>query len=320
MTFGEITTMARQYSRVTVSGISDSDVYEFINQAMVAFARDAYGLPYKEYITVAATFDLQTAFAFHLEIVGSTNNDIDSDIAVIDVSALDQTGAQVATGLQAQVRSAIGAGADLTIAWTNFYFTIDGIDSTSMEISTPSSLAYVDYVNELFGGAKTGTTSITGGFPKNCTVQASLSANVMRVNKVEWNDTHRLRPVPRNAFIGTQYTGTPRWYNVRGAKISLYPIPTTIKKLYIEYKGIPNEVGSPVSTSTVDDIDSQYHLALAYWVASQLLLQTHEDKLSINREFQYKKVLNQYKLAYANNSTDTSGPVPAPLWYGVEGA
>ncbi len=158
LTFAQVETEARRLSRVSVSGVSQADVFGLINDGIEEFGRDANGLPFEEYLAIAAAFDLETHQAFKITIVGSTNNDIDSDVVVTSASATNQTGTQTATMLQAQIRAAIGGGADLTVAWSKFKFTIDAIDSTTIELTSPDdSTQYTDYIVELFGGSQSVT-------------------------------------------------------------------------------------------------------------------------------------------------------------------
>lgn len=320
MTFGTIETRAREYARMSTSGASQTVVFDYINEAIVEFGRDVNGLPYEEYLALSALFDLETHQAFHLTITGSSNNDVDTDIVVSSVSSSNQTGTQVATMLQSQIRTAIGGSSDLTVAWTRYYFTVDAIDSTAISITGPSdSTRYDDYTEELFGGDQSGTSSITGDFPRNCTVEATLNANSMRVNKVIWDD-RLLMPVPRNYVIDPEITGEPIYYNVRGDKIRISPVPTSQEKWYIEYKGVPSQVSTPIESTDIPDIPVKYQRSLALWVASQLLLGAFEDKLADRRYVEYKRIVNQYKIDYASDDTSTNNNQgPRNIWYTVEG-
>lgn len=319
MTFEDIETLAREYSRVTVSGASQARVFEYINQGVVEFGRDAHGLPFEEYIAIEASFDLETHQAFKLTIVGSTNNDIDSDIVVTSASASNQTGTQTATMLQAQIRAAIGGGADLTVAWSKFKFTIDAIDALTIEIASPDNATeYTDYVAELFGGSQSVVaTSVECDFPQDCTIESTLSADSLRVNKVLWDD-FILRPITRDFVVDPELTGTPIYYNVRGDKIRLIPVPAEQKKFFIEYKGVPSEVSSPTTSSEIPDIPAKYQRAVAYWVSYQLLLGSFEDSLANRRYAEYKRIVNQYKMDYANNASETRSQGYQWLWYNVE--
>ncbi len=320
MTFGTIESRAREYARVATSGVSQATIFEYINEGIVEFARDAKGLPYEEYLTLSEAFDLETHQAFHLTIIGSSNNDIDSDIVVTSADASNQTGAQTATMLQSQIRDAIGGGADLTVTWAKYYFTVDAIDSTSISITGPDDeVTYDNYVAELFGSEQSGITSITGNFPRDCTIESTLSADSIRVNRVLW-DNYLLQPVSRGHVVDSGITGDPAYYNVRGNKIRVVPVPTEQEKWYIEYKGVPSQISSPTDSSDIPDIPEKYQRAIAYWVAFQLLLGTFEDSLANRRYAEYKRIVNQYRADYANNDTKMTTDVPVSLQYTVEGS
>ncbi len=318
MTFAEIETRARDKARSSVSGASQSTVFDIINDAIVTFGRDVQGLPYKEYPALAERFDLETHFGFHIEITGSSDNDCDTDVAVTDVDASDQTGSQVATELQAQIRAAIGAGATLTVAWTDFYFTIDSIDGTSIEITEPSDgEAYADYTEELFGGTISATdSSVEGGFPEGCTIEATLATDMITINQVTWDD-RRVLPIPREEVITTRSNGTPAYYYIRGRNIGLYPSPSSQKKLYIEYKGVPTQVTNPQQDDDIPDIPEQYQSALVFYVAYELLLNSFEDDKAMGRYSFYRKIVNQYKANNANNNPSMAISSSNPLWYTV---
>ena len=320
MTFEDIETLAREYSRVNITGASQARVFGYINEGIVEFGRDANGLPFEEYLAIAAAFDLETHQAFKITIVGSTNNDIDSDVVVTGASAKNQTGTQTATMLQSQIRTAIGGGADLTVAWSKFKFTVDAIDSTTIELTSPDdSTQYTDYIAELFGGSQSVTaTEVECGFPQDCTIEADLAGDSIRVNKVLWDD-YLLDPVPRDYVIEPEVSGDPYYYNIRGTKIRIVPSPTSQKKFYIEYKGVPSKVTSPTTSSEIPTIPAKYQRAIAYWVAFQLLLGTFEEDLANRRYGEYKRILNQYRVDYANNDTETTSRQGRYIWYTVGG-
>lgn len=319
MNFGEVETRARRYARMSTSGASQTIVFGLINDAITAFGEDVFGLPYKEYLTLAASFDLETQQAFNLTIVGGTNAMTTTDVVVTSADASTQTGDQVATMLQAQIRAAVGEGTNLTVAWSKFKFTIDAIDSTSIAIASPAdSVTYTDYIDELFGGSQSVTaTSVECDFPEHCTMEASLNGNSIRVNKVFW-DTWLLAPTPRDYVIDPLATGTPSYYNIRGDKIRITPVPIEQKKWYIEYTGVPSQVTSPAESTAIPDIPTKYQRALAYWVAKELLLESFEAETGRNLYGEYRQIVNQYKLDYANNSTATKTTPVNNLWYGVE--
>ena len=199
-----------------------------------------------------------------------------------------------------------------------YAFTISGIDSTSITIAAPDdSVTYSDATENLFGGVPdAGVLTIVGSFPQACTVETTLTAESLRVNKVLW-DNWELAQAERSAFIDVESTGTPSYYNVRGNKIRLFPVPTEQKKWYIEYKGVPSKVTTPLTTTEIPDIPAKYQRALSYWVAKELLLSDFEDDLANRRYGDYKRIVNQYKIDYANNSPKIGPSRALNNWYTV---
>ena len=315
MTFTAIVTRARGLARASVTGASDAHVFSLINTATNKFALDVGGIAYKGYLPIEAKFDIETNMGFHIVVTGGTNA-VDSDVLVTTTAAEEQTGTAVATSLQATLRTAIGTGANITVAWTNFYFTINAVDGTIV-ISAPETDTYVDYTKELFGGLGTATAyTLVGGFPQDCTIEADLPAVAMSIERVEWG-RNPLIAYPRKLFVSPESTGTPRYYNVRGTRLRLVPVPTVQKKLYIEYTGTPaaeTETGASIPTG----VPVKWHDALAYLVASYLLEETFEEKNSQLRFAKYVQLMRQYKVSEANQITDIASPYePVSINYTV---
>ena len=320
MTFARIRELSRRYARASSSTADDTEVNTKINEAVIQFANDVHGFPMESHLAIQAKFDLYTTEAFHLTIVGSTNNDIDSDIVVTDSSTNDMTGTAAATELQAQIRTAIGGSPDLTVAWTNFYFKIDAIDSTSITVDEPTdSTNYTDATDILFGGTGSGTTYYKGGFPEDCTIEANLPSDVISVQEVWW-DNYKLYPTSAGWTVNPETYGDPRYYHIKGSKIRLYPSPSEQKRFYIRYRGVPAEVGTiEASTSIQSEIPTNYQKALAYFVAAELLRESFEEKEAQAKYAMYYKIKNQYLVAYNNRSTVTKPSVYyRPLWYDVK--
>lgn len=300
MTVAEIRDYARRYARVSSSAIADTNVNSLIDIAQRTFAEEVGGLPAKAYLAIQESFDMDTTMGFSLEISGSTNNDITAtDIAVTDVDAQDQTGAQAAAELQAQIRAAIGAGADLTVAWADYAFTISAITTgATLEISAPSGVAYSDATDRFFGGTQTGTTSITCSFPEGCTFYADLPSDFSVMEHVYW-DKCELTQVPMSAINYPQASGTPAYYAIRGSKLFIYPVPESQEELYIEYKSVPAIASGATNVSSL--IPEEDQMALAYWVSSEMLKQTFEDEIADLRYKDYLRRKSRYLVRYHNN-------------------
>jgi hypothetical protein len=297
MTFEELRERARRLARVSASSAPDEHINRLINDGMRRFARDVGGLPKRDYYSIAAHFDLQTDFAFHLTITGSSNNDIDTDIAVTDADAYAQTGAQVATELQAQIRAAIGVGADLTVAWSNFAFTIDTIDGDTIAITEPDdSTTYTNYVEELFGSEQSvSDTSVECGFPEDCTVYVDLDGELMRVNSVEW-DKSPLCEVGMSDVLSPEVSGTPAFYAWEYNRLFLTPVPTSQDKFLVDYVYVPDEVDTTVADpEIVDDVPEKYQIGIAYYVSSRLLEEMFEGNIAKERYAEYFRYVTMFK-------------------------
>jgi hypothetical protein len=270
---------------------------------------DVGGFRYTRRVNVSARFLPETFEGFHLKIVGSANNDIDTDIAVTDTGGSYLTGTEMAAELQAQIRAAIGAGADLTVAWTNFYFTVDAIDSTSIAISAPSAeVTYQNATAKYFGGVDAETDTITGGFPEGCTVGSQLNSNYRKIINVVW-DRVPLREAADYHFVNPQTTGTPAYYRIENWNyLLLFPIPTSQKDLVISYQGFPSIDASPTTSSVVPtDIPTEFHKAIANKVAEEMLLGTFEDRYADRRRAEYEQYVRKYKVMRSNQNTDGAG-------------
>lgn len=317
MTFNEIRDLARKYSRTDSNYATDTEVYALINEAIRQLAVDVHGFNYVEYPDLAASFDVTTKMAINLAITGSSNNDIDQDIVIVATTATGQTGAQVAASLQSQIRTAIGGTPDLTVTWTDFYFTIDAIDSTSIVISSPDDeVSYVD-ATEVLGISGSGTDSVTGGFPEDCTIRAQLAANVIRTQSVEY-DRYQLEEQPYEFFMSPEIQGDPYYFHVRGQYIYVRPTPSTRKLFKVAYKGTPTETTISDGTEDIPDIiQEQYQVALAYWVAAELLDQSFEEKPANLNRAKYTQRMRQLAKDLGNRSTTRNDRLPRRVPYSV---
>jgi len=304
MTTKEIRDYARSYSRGSSSGFSDTHVNSLIDIGQRTFAKEVGGLPSAAYLAVKESFDLDPTMGIRIMISGSANNDTSGvDVAVTDAALSDQTGSAVATKLQAQLRSAIGTGADITASWADYAFTIDAVTpGSSIEISSPTSIAYSDATDRLFGGTPSGTRTAVGSFPEGCTAYADLPSDFSVLERVYW-DKCSLREVPKTAITYPQASGTPAYFSIRGKKIFIYPVPTRQEEFYLEYKAVPTLGTFDTDMSSLIPEESQ--IAVAYWVAAEILKQSFEEDISKARATDYMRVKSRYVVAYQNRSTET---------------
>jgi len=307
VTYANVITKARELARTQVQGVSDARAIVFTSEAIRDFCRDVGGFRYTRMLEVTGTFIPEEFEGFHLEIIGSTNNDVDADIAATSAATGKRiTGTAMATLLQTQIRTEIGAGADLTVAWANFAFTVSGIDSTSIEISAPDSEeTYIDAVSKYFSTVDTGVLSIVGGFPSGCTVGAPLEDNFRQELSVMW-ERNRLRETTEASFQNSGTTGTPAYFYIDNwSYILLYPSPTSQKTLSISYQGPPTlEVSPTTSTVLPTEIPEEYHKYVAYRVAEEMLLGSFEDDLADRRRAEYQRGVKTYNVRKANRNTE----------------
>lgn len=240
MTLAEATERARRLSRTSASGASDTVVMGRINDAMNEFAKNVHGLVREGYLTLTPRFDLETNFAIRVTITGGTNAMTATDVAVCSAEAFDQTGTQVATALQATLRTAIGAGANLTVTWstTTWKFTVDAIDSTAIVIESPDGITYADATG-LLGLDDSGTTSIIGSIPVAATAEVTLPTDYLgMVGEPTWDDTVLYR-APHDLFNSPLSIGTPQCYSIRGDRMRFSPSPSEQGICRIQYKYKP---------------------------------------------------------------------------------
>ena len=291
---------------MSTSGLSDANALAVVSMAVRRFCSDVGGMRLARKLNVSGLFIPETFEGFHLEIVGSTNNDVDSDIAITSASSR-LTGTEMAAMLQVQIRAAIGTGTeDLTVAWANFYFTIDAIDSTSIEISAPSATTtYLDATTKLFGGVDSETDTITGGFPEGCTVASALNSDFRSIDMVAWNNV-LLKEGTASLFVNPEVTGTPAYYYVDNwAYLLLYPSPTVQTDLTIVYFGLPTVSASATTASNLPtEIPVEYQKGICNKVAEEMLLGTHEEKLANRMRVDYNDCVRTYKINKANQNTD----------------
>ena len=317
MTKTEIIEEARRLSRVTVSGVITDDVELYVDNAFEQFSRDVHGIEAKDYLSLDAYFMPRVTQGFKLTIVGGVNA-IDEDIQVGTSTSEYMTGTLMAANLETAIQAAIGAGADLTVAWTDFYFTLTTTDATSMAIASPSSsTAYYDATTDLFGGGLTGTTSLTGGFPQWCTFEADLSGEAISVHRVQWGTISLIESETPEDFMNPMGTGDPTTYMIFNQKIRLSPVPTTMDRFYIEYKKYIDVSGDAVSVDQTD-IPESFQKAICYYTASELLTGMFEDTLAEKRMDKYKEFVKQYIMWKANQNTSVQKSGTSRLWYKVE--
>jgi hypothetical protein len=280
VTLAQAILKVRRLARTTASSHDDDTIMARINDAMKEFGRAAFGLTKEGYVTITPLFDLQTNCAINLTIVGGANEIEATDIAICATSAVDQTGTQAAAALQTAIQAAItaaGGTPSLTVAWstTEWTFTIDAIDSTTITIAVPDGLLYSSALELLGLGAETTTgTSVTGSIPTDCTVESALPTDFLQlVGKPEWDGDPLVQGIFQE-FHSPESTGDPLRYYIRNKNIMLSPAPHMQKKFHLYYRYIPTAFsvshgyqecglsGKALNTSTGLSATTQYYLTV----------------------------------------------------------
>lgn len=306
MTLANTILLARELSRTSVMK-TDQIVMGWVNQALIQFSKDIHVQQKEAYLTVTPRFDIATNMAIRVTITGGVNALVATDVVICATSANDQTGTQVATALQTALRAAIGVGATITVTWstTTWLFTVDAITSTAIVIAAPSAIIYDDATG-LLGLAGSGTTSIAGTMPEDCTVEADLPSDFLSILSVEWDDV----PLYDTEWPDSpEMFGTPSFYAIHDKKIRLDPCPLSQGEFYIRYKYYPTQFTDAVAQGDTDiGVKEEYSIAIAYYTAYLLALCNFEDKVAGNNLGNYRKVISDHIIQNANNNTRIESP------------
>ncbi len=324
MTLAEIAERARFFARASTAAASDGVLLSMMKDAVRQFSKDVFGIPMEEYLLATASFNSNANYAINLSITGGTNAFTTADVAITSSTRTVASGTTIATDLQTAINAAIATG-DVAVSFSNFYFTIDtdatGV-STEITVGEPDSEDYMD-ARDLLGldGSLTGSSGIfTGDFPEDCTVRATLSGTPIAIKRVAWDKT-LLESAPRGFFVHPQAQGDPSYYFVEGSTIYLNPVPNDQKELYVSYKGVPDltDMVSVASGTMPASIPEQFHIAMAYWVAAELLMGSFEDEMRGHKLASYQQIVSQYRVNY-NNQNASMEPVATPRkWWRYEG-
>jgi hypothetical protein len=245
MTLEKAIDQARFFSRTSTSGADNGKAMDMVNEAMIQFAKDVPRLSKKAYLTVVPRFSLSNTLAIRLTVVGGTNALAATDIPITDSTTelTDQTGTQVATELQERIRAAGPTTFTVTWSTTDWTFTFDTINGTSITFAEPDSVAYGDACG-MFGVSGTTTEAgadVTGSMPEDCTLEASLPSDYLELLEAPaWDEI----PLENHSFSEYGYPqvfGTPTGYAVSEKKMRFYPAPDKQGRLRIRYKYWPTK-------------------------------------------------------------------------------
>lgn len=306
-----VRTLARTFARVSISGISDTICNTIIDEAQIAIARDINGIPKRSYVQIGALFYISTDMAFRMTIAGTGDALVATDIVVSATELSGSSGTIIAAALQTAIRTATG-GVGTSVAWTNFKFTITTLLATTQTIVPPTGATHSNAYSMLFGSAtqiQTGTAWV-GGFPQDCTVEASLPTDFHSMQIVSW-DTVQLDSGPQSNFARPLAAGTPVQYEIRGDKIYFANTPTSQQICYIEYMSVP--MAGITSDTTAPSLPTRYQMLLVFYTAYLLLLSTHEIQQASTYFGQYTREKNRLINNRANQNPKFDDTVPAQV-------
>jgi len=248
MTLTALEAQARRYARIDTTAASNDQMHTLVQSAVDKFARDVNGFPMDVHLPISAEFDTETYFAIHVTIVENGSQTVDADVPITSTQREDASGSTVASDLQTALRAMTGAAGTETVTWTKFYFTIDfkqgnTASGDSIELSAPDGVQYASAL-ELLGlssGTTTGSTTVTGGFPEDCTRYVTMPTDAIKIERVEW-DGWELSQVGLEHVQSSESTGDPTHYAVRGRRIYLVPSPDRDDKLDVWFRGKPSNI------------------------------------------------------------------------------
>ena len=291
MTRAEATGRVRRLSRTSAESLSSANITILLNEGIQEFAKMAHGLMTENYVTLTPKFDTRTNFYLAISVDGASA----TTLAVTAATRDNASGGTVASDLQTSIQT---VWASATASWhsTTWRFDLTIPGSTSIAVAAPSGITQISALELIFGGAASGTAVVSGGFPEDCTLEASLPTGFLSMNYVEW-DGGELKNSTFDIFLSPQHTGTPEVYAVKSRKIRLYPVPTSQKLFKIFYKHIPASWSSATSASA---LDSEYHMAPVYYAAHTVLEENGEMDKSKREYTKFQAQVFQY-ISQENN-------------------
>lgn len=295
---------SRTSSNALTQTYADDVVRNYLNDGAREFSKNAHGVPKEAYLTIAPSFSTRTNWAIRLTITGGANALAATDIAVTATDRDDVAGSTIASDLETAIQAAGAATA--TVAWsdTDWTFTIDAGDSTSITVAQPSGKTYVDATENLFGtaGEKSGTTW-ESGFPMDCTLETDLPSDFMEMVDVYWGP-YLLTSAPIHSMIEPRRSGTPAHYYIEDKLIRLAPVPTSQDKFHIYYMGYTTDVTLTGSSDTATcSLPMDYHMAPVYYAAAQVLEDNFEYDEANRMRALFQDQVSDYSLKKANQNS-----------------
>ena len=238
MTLASVRSQARKQARSSDFDHTDAEVNEYIVEAVREFSMDVNGFPMRERLQIDAHFDTVTFQAVNLTIVGGANALVATDVPITTTKRKDASGTTVASDLQDAIRAAIGAGADLTVTWSKFKFTVTAASATSIVFAAPADTTYQD-ATLFLGLSGTSATPFVGAFPQDCTIYTDLPSDLIVEDYMEWDQL----PIGTQGIrfsLNPRQSGMPVGSYIRGQKLYLSPSPDIQYPLDVFYRGTPD--------------------------------------------------------------------------------
>lgn len=326
MTLSTLRSRVRRYARETTEGVTDAECNETINDAHVQFALDVYGLQYFEHIQLEAYFTTETNFAINLEVYDTALSAIvDVDVVITGTARTRCSGATMRGDLSNAINTALSGtvGSGITLTWARYGLTLVIPNAGQIDIETPAdSTTYVDATGLLFGGTQSSTDTTTtsgsctleGGFPMDCTWEQALPSDFGTIVLVEW-DGVELEPAPAGLARRPEHNSNrPSWYDIREDKLRLVPSPNEQQELRISYNRVPTRTHLSNDTDT-PLVPDRFQMGIAYLAASELLYTRHEPEMADRFYGKYWQERGKYIIEKKNatKATKPRGPSYQPL-------
>lgn len=333
MTIALQVNMAERLSRTTSNALStastdssgnaySSDITRaYINIGAGEFAQEGK-LSKQDFITVTPKFYVQADWYAQITIEGGNNALAATNVALASEDLAFTDGSTLASHLASNINAYIGAGS-IAVSWDDkdwkFYIYDNTTASiTSVTIDEPSSDYYIDGSERVFGRQGTdSTTTWTGSFPQDCTLESDLPSDFLEMEHVNYDD-HPLYEAPFEIFMSPDsHTNYPDYYAIRGKKIFITPVPSDRRVVKLRYKYKPSDatVTGSLDTATCS-LPVEAHMAPVYYAAGMILRENFEQEEADKMFGLYYDQIRKWRIKQSNQNAKMFpryAHVPLPL-------
>jgi hypothetical protein len=310
MTVANQITFVKRLARADSGYLTETDTDDvarrYVNTGVEEFVKAGHGPSKEDYIDVTPEFDTRTTWYIRLTITGGTDAISATDVAVTTTDRNDVTGTQVATDLQAAIRTATGGAATVVWSTTTWRFTIDSIDGTDIEIGSPSGITFIDATDSLFG--RTGSSSAqtwVSNFPEDCTVVSDLPSDFYDMEYAEW-DKHPIYQAPQEFLMSPERNSNwVDYYFIRDKRIYLAPAPSERRLFKVRYQYFPASItlDGTADATTSCPLAHENHMAVVYYATGMVLDETFESEESNRMLQRFTDQVSKYRIKEANQNT-----------------